>query len=189
MKPGIAIAYLALSAAAACLPIRAGACTSAEVAVQVKQLGYWKDPFKFDPDPMFHCFVEHGPEAAGLLVKELRLVPDTDIVAEDQANHRDVLHVIWVIRSLRAITGIDQMGGSAQELKARKPHKHLLDALLFDSGEQVRFFGVFMAHEHLVTAPQDIQKEIIGKWNDWYKTQGTSYKYRLDENIDFIYYD
>lgn len=188
MKPGMAIALMMLSIAAASMPMGADACTSDEVATQVKQLGYWKAPAGFDPRPMFRCFVEHGPEAAGLLVKELRLVPDTDIRLEDQPKHQDVLHVIWAIRSLRAITGIDQTAGSAQELKARKPHKHLLNALLFDSGEQVRFFGEFMSHGHLVTAPQDIQKEIIGKWNDWYKTQGASYKYQLDENTDFWYF-
>ena len=188
MRTGYIIACTAILAAVAALPARAQACTSEEMAAYVKQMGYWEDPYNYDPHPMLQCYLEHGAEAAGLLVKELHVVEDSDFAPETYTKHRDALHVVWAIRSLRAITGIDQKGGSAQELKTRKPHKHLLDILIVDSGDQVRFFGVFMSHEHIVTAPQDIQKEIIGKWNDWYKTQGASFKYQMSTSPDFWAY-
>lgn len=176
----LAVVFLAgLSA----LPSRAMACTEAELPGAVKNLGLWANGD--DWRQAMTCLGEYGQLATGLLLKELHPVPETDItLGEAETTHKASMHVIWCIRGLRYLTGLNFMAGSAAEIKKQKLPELREYWILFQSGDYVRFYGTWMSRDETFIAPRDIQVAVIKKWKDWYAENGASYTYRTNSDFD-----
>lgn len=182
-----ALLAITLIAAAWALPTQASACSEAEAEATIKDLGYWahvEDNWhKFMP-----CLGEHGQFSAGLLVKELHPVTEKDISVYDRDKHKAGMHVIWCIRGLRYLTGLNFMAGSAAEIRKQKLSENREYWILFQSGNYVRFYGTWMSRDWTFIAPKDVQVAVIAKWKDWYAANGTTYTYRTNSNFDDWYF-
>lgn len=168
--------FAALTVLASSLPTAARACSEADVAGYIKQMGYWKTVP--DPDPMLACFVEHGAMTAGLLIKELHPVNGTAYGTVDQGKHQADEHVLWALRGLYYMTGQDIRAGSASELRKLKLPSDREYWLLFASGDKVNFFAIHPSTDATYIAPQDVQAAIIEAWRSWYAKDGGAFSYK-----------
>lgn len=180
------IAILALTAAAWGLPAQARACESDAVAATVKNLGHWKNGYDYDIP--LGCLAEHGEQAAGLLLQELHPMPERIIGLDEQGRHVASMHVIWCIRALRYITGLDFKAGSAAALKKVKLPGGAEDLLLMHNGDEVLVFSVAMSYDTTYIAPEDVQQAVFQKWKDWYATQSQGFKYSAHTHLDDWYF-
>jgi len=177
---------LVLMATAWALPVQAQACSADEVPATVKNLGHWENGYDYDIP--LGCLSEHGEQAAGLLLNELRPMPEGVIGLEEQGQHADSMHVIWCIRALRYITGLDFKAGSAAALRKMKLAGGARDLLLIGSGDEVLVFSVAMSHDTTYIAPEDVQKAVFEKWKAWYASQGKGFKYSAHTHLDDWYF-
>lgn len=179
----LAVASLAALSA---LPAKAMACTEAEVPAVVKDLGYWaKSP---DWQHAMGCLDKHGQIAAGLLLDELHPIPETDITLANERDHKAGIHVIWCVRGLRYLTGLNFMAGSAAEIRKQKMPDDRKYWILLQSGDSVKMYGTWMSRDETFIAPPDIQAAVIAKWKAWYAADGANFKYRNDMNfIDWFF--
>lgn len=162
---------------------RAMACTEAELPGAVKNMGLWANGN--DWRQAMPCLGEHGQLAASLLLNELHPVAETDItLGEGETTHKASMHVIWCLRGLRYLTGLNFMAGSAAEIRKQKMPEDREYWILFQSGDYVRFYGTWMSRDWTFIAPKDVQVAIIKKWKDWYTANGATYAYRTNSNFD-----
>jgi hypothetical protein len=75
-------------------------------------------------------------------------------------------HMIWCIRALRFITGIDLTSKTVHRFKKNEDER---SCFLHSVDNEVSFFGVRMSHDVIFIAPKDAQINIIKKWKSWYE--------------------
>lgn len=92
--------------------------------------------------------------------------------------------VVWNIRALRSLTGLDFRGATQADLT--EDEAHFLDDDPKTDG--VRFFGTWMSRDRCWVAPVDAQTTIIKKWRKWFKEKGDSFTYVNDRNFDNWYF-
>jgi len=128
-------------------------------------------------------FLETDPDsAAKYLVAELKPIRSVVRIPPEQAQeYKSEVHVIWCIRALRYLFGIEFTARTRHKFKPDE--KERLSEIRFGGGE-FAFFGVRMSHDVIYIAPVDTQVEIIREWNDW--CAKTSHKVTSDRMKDFL---
>ena len=99
-----------------------------------------------------------------LLIAELSLIPEKKILNAKQSDHEKAMHVIWCVRALRYLTGLDFHGTTGHRFSATEDEMARRDLLNRSKDGQVAFFAVWMSRDSIYVAPKDTQKEIIAKW-------------------------
>jgi len=100
-----------------------------------------------------------------------------------RGKHRDHPAVVWYIRALRSLTGLDFRARTAALLGDSEAWY-----IQRDSAGAVHFFGWHMAWDDTWLAPPDAQVAIIRQWQDWYVRNGRGFKYVNDSVHDHWYY-
>ncbi|HEY9164686.1 MAG TPA: hypothetical protein VIS48_00845 [Candidatus Kryptonia bacterium] len=116
-----------------------------------------------------------------LLIAELSPINSvTRISPEEYDRHLKEVHIIWCIRALRYLTGLDFTARTQHKFaKAEKERSYFLR----DKNGQVAFFADRMSHDVLYIAPPDAQSQIISKWKAWYRKH--SGHVHLNKKTDF----
>ena len=85
--------------------------------------------------------------------------------------------VVWNIRALRSLTGLD-----FTPLRKQEEEAHFLghDA----NTDTVHFFGTWMSRDRVWVAPRDAQTAIIRKWREWLTQHGKDFEYVNDPVAD-----
>jgi len=92
--------------------------------------------------------------------------------------------VVWSIRALRSLTGLDFRGSTHADLT--EDEAHFLDHN--PKTDEVEFFGTWMSRDRVWVAPVDAQTTIIRKWRKWFKEHGETFSYVDDRNFDHWYF-
>lgn len=92
--------------------------------------------------------------------------------------------VVWNIRALRSLTGLDFRGATKADLTENEAH--FLDH--DPKTDEVQFFGTWMSRDRCWVAPVDAQALIIKKWRKWFREHGNSFTYMNDRNFDNWYF-
>lgn len=92
--------------------------------------------------------------------------------------------VVWSIRALRSLTGLDFRAPTRADLTADEAHFLDHDA----KTDEVDFFGTWMLRDRVWVAPLDAQTAIIGKWRKWFEKHGQTFTYVNDRNFDNWYF-
>ncbi len=101
-----------------------------------------------------------------LLIAQLAPIKGiTKIFPEEFSKYPKDLHVIWCIRALRYLTGLDFTAATKHVFRK---DDSVRSQLLRVRGDQLSFFAVRMAHDVIYIAPIDTQEKIIMKWEKWY---------------------
>lgn len=100
-----------------------------------------------------------------------------------RGRHHPVPRVVWYIRALRSLTGLDFEALTNAALTDDEQ-----SYLRTDSLGRVRFFGWHMAWDETWLAPRDAQATIIAQWQRWFARTGKSFKYVNDPNHDHWLY-
>jgi len=115
-------------------------------------------------------------KAAGLLVSELSLVPETKLTADQQRGA--VEHVLWAIRALRFLTGgKDFCASTVHRFAATQEEQNRRYWLRFRRHNCLSFFAAWPSRGSVYIAPRDVQEKIIVQWKKWYRTNGSTYRY------------
>jgi hypothetical protein len=126
-------------------------------------------------DRVLAVLYRHPDIATRVLVARLKPTP--------RGNHNRTPPVVWYIRALRSLTGLEFAGLTRAVLS--DDERGWLGA---DSAQRVHFFGWHMAWDQTWVAPEDAQIAIIGKWRAWFKGAGKTFKYANDRReADWLY--
>jgi hypothetical protein len=111
-----------------------------------------------DTDPLGSLYTVVGAPrvASRLLVNELRIVP----FGEGDA---DFQHVVWCLRALRAITGLDFVFPTRRPLSERQKRLFGRPA----PGAPLPFFSERMSTAEIAVAPRDVQEKVVVAWRRW----------------------
>lgn len=170
-----------------CMAPVARACTAADVPQIVKTIA--DADIVTNGSDALHCLVDNGPLAAKLLIQDLHPMPEAKILNLEIKQHKDSMHVIWCMRTLRSLTGgLEFTAGSAAEIRKRHLPENQEYWILRGSGDAVRMYGDWMSRDSVYIAPKDIQEAVIAKWKDWYAANGATFHYVYDTNIDDWYF-
>ncbi len=116
-----------------------------------------------------------------LLIKELRNIPETAIYSNDEEKHKSSMHIIWCIRALRYLTGLDFKGTTKHIFtKQERDRKYWLT---LKNEQELPFFADWMSRENIYIAPKDAQEEIIKKWKSWFLENGEKFNYKTDTDL------
>ena len=153
---------------------------SRAVQERIKSLGAG-GPNDFEPlyqDPV---------SATRLLVAELHVIKRGSYRTSEAEGfgsiNYEAAHVIWCIRALRSLTGLDFKASTNTQLDEKEGH-----FLGHVNNREVSFFGTWMSRDLSFIAPEDAQQKIIAKWKSWFAEHGTTYKYVNERNIDKWYF-
>jgi hypothetical protein len=92
--------------------------------------------------------------------------------------------VVWNIRALRSLTGLDFRGSTKADLREDEAHFLGHDPKTDD----VEFFGTWMSRDRVWVAPLDAQATVINKWRTWFREHGETFAYVNDRNFDNWYF-
>jgi hypothetical protein len=92
--------------------------------------------------------------------------------------------VVWNIRALRSLTGLDFRAATQADLTADEAHFLGHDP----KTDEVEFFGTWMSRDTVWVAPVDAQTTIIRKWRKWFREHGETFAYVNDRNFDHWYF-
>jgi hypothetical protein len=92
--------------------------------------------------------------------------------------------VVWNIRALRSLTGLNFRGPTKADLTEYEAHFLGHDP----QTDEVDFFGTWMSRDRVWVAPLDAQTTIIKKWKTWFREHGQSFTYVNDRNSDDWYF-
>jgi hypothetical protein len=157
-------------------------CKDKQVELIVRRLVEENDKIRDD----LRMLSEKPFEAVSCLIKELSIVQEEKILLQEYDQHKETLHVIWCIRALRYLTGIDFRGKTAYQFKESEKNRE--DFLNKNSKTELPFFAVWMSRGSIYIAPKDTQEEIINKWKEWYSINGKSFKYDPVDDINKWYF-
>jgi hypothetical protein len=116
-------------------------------------------------DPILETFYRYPTIAARLLCQRLQVTAS--------GVHRDHPAVVWYIRALRSLTGLDFTAPTAAQL----PDTELPYLRPDKTTGNVHFFGWHMAWDDTWLAPRDAQQAIIHRWQAWFASEGQTFKY------------
>jgi hypothetical protein len=91
--------------------------------------------------------------------------------------------VVWYLRALRSLTGLNFRGPTNERLTEDEEHW-----LRPRPDRSVEFFGTWMSRDRVWVAPEDAQADIIRQWKQWFAANGTSHRYVNDRNVDNWYF-
>jgi|SRR5437667_2389577 len=153
---------------------------SRAVQERIKSLGAG-DPNDFEP------LYQYPVSATRFLVAELHVIKrgsyrTSEAEGFGPINH-EAAHVIWCIRALRSLTGLNFKATTNAQLDEKEGH-----FLGYANNREVSFFGTWMSRDLSFVAPEDAQQKIIAKWKSWFTEHGTTYKYVNERNIDKWYF-
>ena len=129
-------------------------------------------------DASFDVLYKNPSRSAELLISSLVPVRRGEYV---NGKHPQV---VWNIRALRSLTGLDFRAPAHADLT--EDEDHFLDH--DPKTDEVHFFGTWMSRDRVWVAPQDAQTAIIGKWREWFSQHGKSFKYVNDPVADHWYF-
>lgn len=118
---------------------------------------------------------QHPARSTELLIKSLRPVR--------RGKYRKHPDVIWYIRALRFLTGLDFKARTNGRLN--EDEKNFLGS---DEQRQVKFFGTWMSRDIAFVAPKDAQVKIIKQWRDWFTAKGKTHTYATATPLDDWYF-
>jgi hypothetical protein len=125
----------------------------------------------------FDVLYKNPRRSAELLVASLKPIPRGQYLTGKHPQ------VVWNIRALRSITGLNFRAKTKHDLA--EDEAHFLDEN--DKGE-VLFFGTWMSRDRVWVAPMDAQFAIINKWRNWLKNGGKTFVPVNDRNFDHWYF-
>ena len=99
-----------------------------------------------------------------------------------RGNFHEHPRVVWAIRALRSLTGLDFQATTKATLT--RDERNFFDP---DTAGQIPFFGVWMSRDRVWVAPQDAQIAIIKKWRVWFVKHGSNYKF-VDDPVAAHWY-
>ena len=91
--------------------------------------------------------------------------------------HLETPRVVWYIRALRSLTGLDFKAPTKARLTDDQRER-----LHPDTAGNTPFFTRDMGWDVIWVAPKDAQLAIIRKWRAWFATEGKTFKYVNDRN-------
>jgi hypothetical protein len=136
-----------------------------------------KAAIRRDDSSEFETLYKNPRRAAELLISTLQPVR-----RGQYPNGKHPL-VVWQIRALRSLTGLDFTATTKSGLDTDE--SHFLDR---KRNGEVRFFGTWMSRDRVWVAPVDAQTAIIGKWRAWLAKNGSTFTYVNDRNFDHWYF-
>jgi hypothetical protein len=145
-----------------------------EIKAAIAKLGEGTDKNGFTH---FEILYKNPRRAAELLVSSLKPVPRGEYL---RGKHPQV---VWKLRALRSLTGVEFRATTASELDEEEAH--FLDR---DARGELHFFGTWMSRDRVWVAPVDAQTAIIAKWQEWFKKRGGTFNYVNDRNFDNWYF-
>jgi len=170
--------FAVLFAAALCFLIPATQAQSgpsdAEIKAAIARLGDNTDAKGF---VQFEILYKNPRRSAELLIKQLKPVPRGQYVSGKHPQ------VVWNIRALRSLTGLDFRAETNSDLDEEE--SHFLD---LNAKGEVRFFGTWMSRDRVWVAPVDAQAIIIKKWQEWFEKNGKTFTYVNDHDFDKWYF-
>lgn len=127
-----------------------------------------------DNEQRLKVLAEHPVRSAELLTGLLR--------PTRRGKYRQHPRVVWHIRALRFLTGLD--------FKARTDGRLTADEKNFLIAEQrrVKFFGTWMSRDIVFVAPRDAQVRIIRQWRAWFARNGKTHTYVGAPPLDDWYF-
>jgi len=152
-----------------------GLPSDAEIKIAISRLGAATDSKSFTE---FEILYKNPHRATELLIAALKPVPRGEYVA---GKHPEV---VWNIRALRSLTGLNFRGPTHADLT--KDEAHFLGN--HPKTDEVEFFGTWMSRDRVWVAPADAQATIIQKWRKWFQENGEAFSYANDRNFDHWYF-
>jgi len=149
--------------------------SDSEIRAAIAKLGENTDEKGFT---QFEILYESPRRATELLVATLQPVRRGQYVGGKHPQ------VVWNIRALRSLTGLDFRAPTHADLTADEAH--FLDHN--PKTEEVEFFGTWMSRDRVWVAPVDAQTTIINRWRKWFRENGENFKYVNDRNLDKWYF-
>ena len=148
--------------------------SDAEIKAAIARLGENTDEKGFTK---FEILYEDPRRSTELLVATLKPVRRSQYVGGKHPQ------VVWNIRALRSLTGLDFRAPTHADLTADEAH--FLDHN--PKTDEVQFFGTWMSRDRVWVAPVDAQTTIIRKWREWFSQHGKGFKYVNDPVADHWY--
>ena len=126
--------------------------------------------------------LESNPElSVRLLIDQLQPISHpTRIPPEEFSKHPTAYHIVWCVRALRYLTGLDFTAQTAYRFRR---DESIRLQMVQSKRATCTFFGVHMAHDVIYLAPEDAQTAIIQKWHNWYDANRG--KIKLDRSLKF----
>src|SRR6266700_4843804 len=145
--------------------------SDAEIKAAIARLGEAKDQNSFE------LLYKNPRRSSELLISSLAPV------RRGQYRYDKHPQVVWNIRGLRSLTGLNFRATTNSKLD--DDESHFLD---LNAKREVHFFGTWMSRDRVWVAPLDAQTAIIGKWREWFKNRGQTFTYVNDPNPDRWYF-
>jgi hypothetical protein len=164
----IAVCFLPVIAAAQHSP------TDDQIRAAIAKLGVRTDEKGFAE---FEVLYHNPRRSAELLIRSLQPVKRGQYLTGTHPQ------VVWNIRALRSLTGLDFRAKTRAELTEDEAH-----FLALDNNGTVLFFGTWMSRDRVWVAPMDAQKAIIKSWQEWLVKYGEHFSYVNDRNFDDWYF-
>ena len=124
--------------------------------------------------------------AVTLLVKQVRPISETKILRDERQLRPEEMRVIWSIRALRYLTGLDFTAKTQHRFQGSNDEDRAQFLRL--KNREVAFFGVWMSRDSIFIAPEDAQRVIVQKWKKWAKSDARNHKFRPPKDIDQWYF-
>lgn len=149
--------------------------SDAEIKAAISRLGEGTDENGF---ARFEILYKNPRRSTELLVSSLKPVRRGQYLSNEHPG------VVWNIRALRSLTGLDFRAPTGADLTEYEAHFLDHDA----NTDEVCFFGTWMSRDRVWVAPLDAQTSIIEKWRQWFKKYGQSFTYINDRKSDDWYF-
>ena len=149
--------------------------SDAEIRAAIAKLGENTDEKGFT---RFEILYDDPRRSTELLVATLKPVRRGQYIVSKHPQ------VVWNIRALRSLTGLDFRAPTHADLSADEAH--FLDHN--PKTEEVQFFGTWMSRDRVWVAPVDAQTTIIRKWREWFAQHGNGFMYVNDPVADHWYF-
>ena len=149
--------------------------SDAEIRSAIAKLGTGTDEKGF---VRFEILYKNPQRATQLLISSLKPVPRGQYVSGQHPQ------VVWNIRALRSLTGLDFHAPTRADLSEEEAHFLGHDA----NTDEVHFFGTWMSRDRVWVAPRDAQTALIKKWREWLAQHGKDFEYVNDPVADHWYF-
>jgi hypothetical protein len=149
--------------------------TDAQIRTAISRLGVGTDQNGFAE---FEVLYKSPRRATEILIASLKPVPRGQYATGKHPQ------VVWSIRALRSLTGLNFRAPTRTDLTVEEAHFLGHDP----KTDEVNFFGTWMSRDRVWVAPVDAQLSIIKKWKDWFREHGEGYEYINDRKFDDWYF-
>ncbi len=121
------------------------------------------------------------------LIRELHVIRAEVMTPYDSTNYPLALHVITCLQLIRFLTGgnFNFTAPTAHKFKSWEENRRRF--LINDSTGESKFFRYWESRGSIFVAPVDAQRQIIGKWIEWYQKNGAEYHYSPAKNLSDWY--